>query len=197
VHRHTGEMSARQALITVVVAGVLVAAGAVPSMAQVATPTFDDLRAEGHEGEIVYVTDQGGTKVKGRVIEISSTTIALLVKGDSRQWPTTDVSWVTQRHRHAGRGAVIGLAFGALYGAILAIADPAKGGVKGDDVLFVTAEFVGAGVLTQVLSNGAYHRAIIDTPLIGRAREVADVGAEGINGTFAVLAIVALYGPHL
>ena len=139
VHRHTGEMSARQALITVVVAGVLVAAGAVPSMAQVATPTFDDLRAEGHEREIVYVTDQGGTKVKGGVIEISSTTIALLVKGDSREWPTTDVSSVTQRHRHAGRGAVIGLAFGALYGAILAIADPAKGGVKGDDVLFVTA----------------------------------------------------------
>jgi len=62
VHRHTGEMSARQALITVVVAGVLVAAGAVPSMAQVATPTFDDLRAEGHEARSYTSRTKGARK---------------------------------------------------------------------------------------------------------------------------------------
>jgi len=143
VHPDAGEMSTRRALSTVVLAAVLVAAGAVRSMAQVATPTFDDLRAEEHRGEIVYVTDQGGTKVKGRVIEISPTTIALLVEGDSRQWSATEVSWVTQRHRHAGRGAVMGLAFGALYGAILAIMDPPKSGAKGEDVLFVAAYWGG------------------------------------------------------
>jgi hypothetical protein len=52
----------RRAFITVVLAGVLVAAGAVPSMAQMVTRTFDDLRAEGHRGEIVYVTDPGARK---------------------------------------------------------------------------------------------------------------------------------------
>jgi hypothetical protein len=137
-------MSTRRALITVVLAGVLVAARPVPGMAQVAT-AFDDLRAEGHRGEIVCVTDQDGTKVQGRIIEISPTTIALLVKGDSRQWPATDVSWVTQRHRHAGRGALLGLAFGALYGALVAVTDPPKSGVKVEDVLFVAAFWGGIG----------------------------------------------------
>ena len=81
----------RRALITVVLAGVLVAAGAVPSIAQVAPRTFDDLRAEEHQGEIVYVTDQGGT--------------------------------TEQRRGHAVRGALTGLAIGAMYGVYLGLSD--------------------------------------------------------------------------
>ena len=106
----------RRAFVTVVLAGVLVAAGAGPSMAQMVTRTFDDLRAEAHRGEIVYVTDQGGTKVKGRVERISATSIDLLVNDGSREWAASDVAWITQRRGHAGRGALIGLAFGAGYG---------------------------------------------------------------------------------
>ena len=34
-------------------------------MAQMVTRTFDDLRAEGHRDEIVYVTDQGGDEREG------------------------------------------------------------------------------------------------------------------------------------
>ena len=64
---------------------MLVAAGAVPSMCASGDPTFDDLRAEAHRGEIVYVTDQGGTKVRGRVVRISATSIDLLVNGGSRE----------------------------------------------------------------------------------------------------------------
>jgi hypothetical protein len=99
-------ISMRRALITVVLAGVLVAAGAVPSIAQVAPRTFDDLRAEEHQGEIVYVTDQGGTTVKGRVVSISATSIDLLVNDGSREWAASDVAWITQRRRHAVRAAL-------------------------------------------------------------------------------------------
>jgi hypothetical protein len=87
-------------------------------MAQVATPTFDDLRAEGHRGEIVYVTDQGGAKVKGRVVNISATAIDLLVSDGSREWAASDVARITQRHRHPGRGALIGLIVGFGLGAV-------------------------------------------------------------------------------
>ena len=113
----------RRALITVVLAGVLVAAGAVPSIAQVVPRTFDDLRAEAHQGEVVYVTDQGGTTVKGRVVSISATSIDLLVNDGSREWAASDVAGITQRRGHAGRGALFGLAFGAGYGVLLVLTD--------------------------------------------------------------------------
>ena len=58
VHPDGAGISTRRASITVVLAGVLVAAGVVPSVAQ-ATRTFDNLGADVHQGEIVYVTDQG------------------------------------------------------------------------------------------------------------------------------------------
>jgi hypothetical protein len=133
----------------VVLAGVAVAAGAVPGMAQVATPTFKDLPAEGHLGEIVYVTDQGGTKVKGRVVRISATSIDLLVNDGSREWAASDVARITQRRRHAVRGAAVGLAVGFGLGALVVLGDPvcqnnpeATWGCGADDVLFLGA-FVG------------------------------------------------------
>jgi hypothetical protein len=110
-------------LITVVLAGVLVAAGAVPSIAQTVTPTFDDLRAESHHGETVSVTDQGGTTVKGRVVRISATSIDLLVNDGSREWAASDVAWITQRRGHAGRGALVGLAVGAGFAVFAVLAD--------------------------------------------------------------------------
>ena len=91
-------------------------------MAQMAR-TFDDLRAEVHRGEIVYVTDQGGTKVKGRVVRISATSIDLLVNDGSREWAASDVAWITQRRGHAGRGALIGLAVGAFSAVLLVLTD--------------------------------------------------------------------------
>jgi len=123
VHPNARGISTRRPLITVVLAGVLVAAGAVPSSAQVATPTFDDLRAEAHRGEIVYVTDQGGTKVRGRVVRISATSIDLLVNGGSREWPASDVARITQRRRHGVLGAEVGLTVGVGLAALLVITD--------------------------------------------------------------------------
>jgi hypothetical protein len=109
--------SMRRASGTVLLAGgLLLTAGAAPGTAQTVTPRFDDLRAEAHRGETVYVTDHAGTTVKGRVVSISATSIELLVKDGSREWRVTDVAWITQRHRHAGRGALAGLALGAVLG---------------------------------------------------------------------------------
>ena len=151
VHPNAGGISMRRALITVVLAGVLVAAGAVPSTAQMATRTFDDLRAEGHRGEIVYLTDQGGTKVKGRVVRISAMSIDLLVNDGSREWPASDVAQITQRRGHAGRGALVGLAVGAGFGGLLVYTDGLCQNYKGcgrDEAaaaLFLAALFGGIG----------------------------------------------------
>ena len=134
----------RRASITVVLAGVLVAAGAVPSMAQTVTPTFDDLRAESHHGETVYVTDLSGATTKGRVLKISANSIALIVKNQTREWPASEVTWITQRRGSAGRGALIGLAVGAVIGPVLVALDSG-----GDDYVLFFAPFsagLGGGI---------------------------------------------------
>ena len=131
-------------MITVVLAGVLVAAGAVPSMAQTITPTYDDLRAESHHGETVYVTDLAGATTKGRVLRMSANSIALIVKNQTREWPASDVTWITQRRGSAGRGALIGLAVGAVLGPALVALDNG-----GDDYVLFFAPFsagLGGGI---------------------------------------------------
>jgi len=153
----------RRAFIRVVLAGVLVAAGAVPAMAQTATPTFDDLRAEAHRGETVHVTDQGGTKVKGRVVRISATSIDLLVNDGSREWAASDVARITQRRGHARRGALIGLAVGAGYGVLLVLTDgecrnygySGCGPQDAADALLLAALFGGVGAGTGAAIGAA------------------------------------------
>jgi hypothetical protein len=61
--------------------------------------------------------------VKGRVVRISATSIDLLVNDGSRKWAASDVAWITQRRGHAGRGALIGLAVGAVSGVLLVFTD--------------------------------------------------------------------------
>jgi hypothetical protein len=111
--------SMRRALGTILFAVVLVAGTAVPGTAQTVTATFEDLRAEAYKGQTVYIADQAGTTVKGRVVRISATSLELLVNGEPRTWPVSDVAWIAQRHRHAGRGALVGLAMGACLGTLI------------------------------------------------------------------------------
>ena len=121
-------------------------------MAQTVTPTFDDLRAESHHGETVYVTDLAGATTKGRVLRISASSIALIVKNQTREWPASEVTWITQRRGHAGRGALIGLAVGAISGVLIVTVDPvcrsnpqARWGCGADDALFLAALLGGIG----------------------------------------------------
>jgi hypothetical protein len=113
-------------------------------MAQTVTRTFDDLRAESHHGETVYVTDLAGATTKGRVLRISANSIALIVKNQTREWPVSEVTWITQRRGSAGRGALIGLAVGAVIGPLLVALDSG-----GDDYVLFFAPFsagLGGGI---------------------------------------------------
>jgi hypothetical protein len=135
--------SMRRAFGTVLLAVVLAAGAAVPSTAQTVTATFDDLRDDAYRGQTVYVADQAGTTVKGRVVRISATSLELLVNDEPRTWRVSDVAWISQRHRHAGRGALAGLAVGAVFGASLVGFD-----MDGEDVgtyLVIAAVFGGIG----------------------------------------------------
>jgi hypothetical protein len=113
-----GRLTLRQTSCILLAMGTLLGAPGA-GMAQTVTRTFDDLRAESHHGETVYVTDLAGATTKGRVLRISANSIALIVKNQTREWPASEVTWITQRRGSAGRGALIGLAVGAVIGPVL------------------------------------------------------------------------------
>jgi hypothetical protein len=87
--------------------------------------------------------------VKGRVVKISTASIELLVNDGSREWHAPDVAYITQRHRHAGRGALIGLAIGAAVGVGMVLADSScREGCAGEDagyMLIFSGLFGGLG----------------------------------------------------
>ena len=111
--------TARQKSFILLVMGILLLGVPGAGIAQTVTRTFDDLRAESHHGETVYVTDLAGATTKGRVLRISANSIALIVKNQTREWPASEVTWITQRRGSAGRAALIGLAVGAVIGPTL------------------------------------------------------------------------------
>jgi hypothetical protein len=137
-------LTLRQTPCILLVMGTLLLGVPGAGMAQTVTRTFDDLRAESHHGETVYVTDLAGATTKGRVLRMSANSIALIVKDQTREWPVSEVTWITQRRGHAGRGALIGLALGAVIGPVLAAMESGPD----DFLLFFVAPFsacLGAG----------------------------------------------------
>ena len=116
-------LTLKQTSCILLVMGTLLLGVPGAGMAQTVTRTFDDLRAESHHGETVYVTDLAGATTKGRVLRISANSIALIVKNQTREWPASEVTWITQRRGSAGRGALIGLAVGAVIGPVLVALD--------------------------------------------------------------------------
>ena len=134
-------LALKQTLCTLLVMGTLLLGVPDAGIAQTVTPTFDDLRAESHHGETVSVTDLAGGTTKGRVLTISANSIALIVKNETREWPASEVTWITQRRGSAGRGALIGLAVGAVIGPVLV----ASANGADDFVLFFAPFSAGLG----------------------------------------------------
>jgi len=175
--------SMRRARGTVLLAVVLVACAAAPSTAQPVTATFDELRAAAYRGQTVYVADQAGTTVKGRVVSISATSLELLVNDEPRTWRVSDVAWISQRHRHAGRGALVGLALGAGFGAFLVVAD-----MEGEDVgtvLVIAGLFGGVGGGAGAAIGAATRSERVLYAARPTARVLAPIVAPGVIGVRA------------
>ena len=177
--------SLRRARATVLLAVVLVACAAATSAAQTVTATFDDLRADAYKGQTVYVADRAGTTVKGRVARIDATSLELLVNDEPRVWRVSDVAWISQRHRHSGRGALVGLALGAGFGAFLVVAD-----MEGEDVgtvLVIAALFggvgggAGAAIGAAIKSERVLYAA---RPTAGVLSPIVAPGAIGVRAHF-------------
>jgi hypothetical protein len=98
----------------------LVLALAPAAQAQELAGNFDQLRVLIKPGETIRVQDSTGQYVKGRFLDLSPDAIRILVDGATRELNAGDVDVVTaSRHGDVGKGARIGFATGAGFGALI------------------------------------------------------------------------------
>lgn len=98
-------------------------ASATSTALQVAASSFGELQGRLKIGETVYVEIAGVTTgrrgaIKGRALELSGSTLRLLVDGQRRDLAEREVLVVSERHRSRGKGALIGLAIGGGLGLL-------------------------------------------------------------------------------
>jgi hypothetical protein len=99
---------------------------AAPPTAQTAASSFADLQGRLKADQTVYVqtaevADPPRRAIKGKVLELSASTLRLLVDGQRREFAEPDVGVISDRYHHsarkgAGIGALIGLAVGVALG---------------------------------------------------------------------------------
>ena len=102
-----------------------------------ATPpaqTFDGMASFLQPGDQVTVIEKTGTKVTGKVVMLSASSVTLAVEGQAREFAADTVRQVDRWHHYALRGFAIGFAIGAGLGLIAAATDdsPASAGTGGN-----------------------------------------------------------------
>jgi len=88
--------------------------------------SFEQLQVLVKPGDNIYVTDTAGVTTKGRIEELSSSSLGLVVKGKRRDLTQTDVREIRQwRSDSARNGAMIGA---ASVGGLIAVLWISAGG---------------------------------------------------------------------
>jgi hypothetical protein len=126
--------------------------------AQPAT-SFEQLQLLVKAGDTVSVTASSGQVIKGKIAQLSRSSIRLVVKGVPRNFAEVDVSEIKQRRSDSlGNGARNGAIAGAVFGVIGAFfSDCRSGSCAGDrvaEVAVTTALCTGIGVGIDALIVG-------------------------------------------
>ena len=81
--------------------------------------SFRELQSKVKTGETVYVTDDAGLEFKGRIAEMSSSSLRLFFQGTHRDLTETDVHEIRQKQSDPlWNGLLIGLGAGAASGVV-------------------------------------------------------------------------------
>src|SRR5688572_24816054 len=90
--------------------------------AQTAASSFGELAANLKLGKTVHVTDEAGRKVKGKMTDLSPSSLDVLVDGKKETFAESSVREISERRRYTGAGAATGGAAGAILGVLFGIA---------------------------------------------------------------------------
>ena len=100
-----------------------------------ATPpaqTFDGMASFVEPGDRVTVIEKTGTKVTGKIVILSASSMTLVVDGQPREFVADTVRQVDRWHHQALKGLGIGFAVGAGLGVIAAATDDSSSSSGGD-----------------------------------------------------------------
>ena len=139
---------------------VLVAAVATASLAEAQTvESFDRLALLVNQGDRISVTARNGRRLQGRLVDLSPTTLSLLVVDDDLvRLEEAEVSLLRRRHRDSLKnGGVLGLLGGAVTAGVL-MADEGPGSNPGAYVLIMSL-FGAAGAGIGVGLDAGYEKS--------------------------------------
>jgi hypothetical protein len=158
---------------------VLVILAPSPAPAQTASNSFEELRQVLKKGQTVVVTDATGQRTKGKVADLSPSSLVVLVP-EARTFTEPTVSEIRVTDP-VSNGALIGAAIGAGFATWDYLIDPSE---PGNAVVFTVAiglgTAVGAGIDALVNRGGKLLytsprpiRRVTISPAIGKDRQGA------------------------
>jgi len=126
-----------------------------PARAQDPSPRvnteFSSLKGQLKTGDGVVVSIQGGTLVRGRVVDISNVQITVLANAVRREIPADQVTRVQRRRNGILLGALIGAGAGIPFGIALRSYAHNEGGNEAGALLFPIAVGLGSGIAVDAL----------------------------------------------
>lgn len=106
---------------------VLAATAATASLAEAQPVAFDRLALQLNQGDSVIVTHCDGGRLRGRIVDLSASTLALQIDGLRRDLDGSDISVIRHRERDSlengaaigfGSGVAISVSLFALFGGL-------------------------------------------------------------------------------
>jgi len=146
---------------------------ATSAQAQELAGTFEQLRVLVKAGDALTVAGTAGQPVRGKLVNLSSSSLILNVSGTNHEFQKVDVNTITKRGSDSLKnGALIGMAVGGSLAAVGIALTVAEGGA--DAALFVGAALVysgiGAGIGAGIDALIEGQRVIYANPGSPRAR---------------------------
>ena len=132
--------------------------GAAQTFATPPAQTFEGMASFLKPGDRVTVIEKTGTKVTGKIVILSPSSVTLVVDGQPREFGADTVRQVDRWHHSALKGFAIGMAVGAGLGVIAAATDDSSSN-SGSDA---------GGALIGLASMGGLYGSLIGACIPGR-----------------------------
>ena len=170
----------------------LVAGSAGSARAQEVASSFGELSGKVKGSKTVYVTDDAGRKVKGKLVALSPTSLTVLNGTDRQTFEAGKVLELGTVRRQTGKGALAGLAFGAMGGAVVMLGSCGDCGEYAAPFAMAGAMLfggIGAGVGAAVGAGRTHEQVLYRAPAAATASRFSVAPIISNRGTGAAFAL--------